>query len=167
MEEIKFIESSGICFSSWDKIIELNQKIFNEIFPQPYGKKEYEQKIKENVPADIFLAVESEKENPKSLEDTNIIGDLISFKQNENLYIWIMGVEKNYRNRGIGKGLLNLCEDSAIKSGGKISCVTAKVYNVSPDMQRLLIKQGYIITDFKKDEKDAKYNSIIFSKKIH
>jgi len=106
----------------------------------------YQERLKDVAPV-IFVAEENEK----------IFGDCISFERDSKWYVWILGVNKEYRGQGIATQLLDLNEKHAKEHGYKN--ITVKVYNVSKEMLRLMIGRGYEIVDIHKHEK-TKYNEI-------
>ncbi|MBT4597217.1 MAG: GNAT family N-acetyltransferase [Candidatus Diapherotrites archaeon] len=117
-----------------NEIVKTNYPIFKDICgKEPYSLSQYNARIKEKKPV-FFVA----KENHK------LIGNTIAFEDNNSFYIWIIGVSKNKRNKGIGSKLLELNENYARKNG--FESVTTKVYNFSTEMKKLLKKRGYTIT---------------------
>ena len=138
-----------------EQIVDVNRQIFKGMYEQdPYSLEQYEEKLSDKQPK-IFIA-----EN-----NGQIIADSISFKRNGSLYIWIMGVLKEYRNKGIATKLFENNEQFA-KSNGYES-VSIKVYNVSKKMLRLLSERGYQIVDTEESKNDPKFNAIHLELKIH
>jgi polyisoprenyl-phosphate glycosyltransferase len=135
------------------EISQFNHKIFKGVYDQePYSYKHYEQRLR-NKTSYILLARAHRK----------LVANSIAYVEDNNLYIWILGVKKEFRKRGIASKLLELNEKYAKKY--KLTAVTAKVYNVSSTMQTLHIKKGYLITKFKKG-KNPQLNEVHFEKKL-
>lgn len=137
-----------------EKIAAFNEKIFSGMYDHgPYTLKDYTNRLREKKP--LIYLVYSEK---------ILVGNSISYADDLSWYLWILGVDYKERKKGIGNELIERNEKYAKKQ--KFEKVTAKVYNVSPAMQRLLIKRGYHITKIIPSEKDTKYNAIWFNLKL-
>jgi len=130
------------------RIQELNQRVFQEFWEDPYSLQKYFQKLNGKDP--LILLV----------EESVIIGDLIAFNKQDSFYIWLMAVEKRFRRRGVGSRLLEECESFARQHD--FPSLSVKVYNISSAMQRLLIKRKYLITGFTKSD-DDRYNKTFFT----
>lgn len=137
-----------------EQIVRTNFEIFKGMYEQdPYSLAHYQEKLKDFEPQ-IFIAK----------IDGQIVGDSISFERNGSLYIWIMGVLKEHRKKGIATKLFENNEQLARTN--KYKSVTAKVYNVSKEMLRVLLARDYQITDVEQSEADAKYNAVHLELKI-
>jgi len=140
-------------FSDLQEITQLNKIIFQDMYEsEPYSLETYKERLKNKT--SYILLIKTNQE---------IIANSIAYIENNKLYIWILGVKKEHRNKGIASKLLDQNEAYAKKN--KIKSITAKVYNVSPIMQLLHLKKGYLITDFKKGKKE-KLNEVHFEKNI-
>ncbi len=133
------------------EIVALNTVIFEGMFDrEPYNIGKYNEKLKD-ANYKIFIAE----------EDGKIIGDSISFEKDGSWYLWIFGVSKMYRGQGVARKLFELNESYAITHGYKK--ITAKTYNVSKDMLRMMIRRGYNIVDIHKNKNNKnEYNKILF-----
>ncbi len=117
-----------------EEIVKLNQKIFQGMYENPpYSLEHYKEKLSDKKPL-IYLARDNKQ----------IIGNSIAFEKSDSFYIWILGVDKKYRRQGIADNFLQNTEDFARVNGFEL--VTTKVYEVSNDMQKLLLKRDYKIT---------------------
>lgn len=133
-----------------EKIVNLNYRIFDGMYEdKPYSLEQYKNKLRDKEPI-IFI----------SKLDGEIVGDSISFERDNSFYIWIFGVDKKYRTRGIGNLLLNKNEQFAREN--KYKSVSVKVYNVSEEMQLLLKNRGYKIVETNKSNISLKYTSVHF-----
>ena len=143
----------SICFEEGHidllkEIVLLNHSIFEGMYEhEPYSLEQYQERLSTVKPI-IYIA--------KS--DNQIVGNAISFEKEGSLYLWILGVSKQFRNQGIGSKLLDLTEQFAKDNG--IGSVTTKVYNVSTEMLRLLLKRGYNIVKIEEHNSNSKYNAI-------
>jgi GNAT superfamily N-acetyltransferase len=115
--------------------------------PYPYSK--YKAKLSKVTPI-IFLAVRE--------EDGELVGDSIAFERDKSLYIWVMGVQDKHRKNGIGTAFLEFNETYAAHC--LLESVTVKTYNVSSDMQRLLIERGYHAVGLEESALESKYNIV-------
>ena len=143
--EIQFSETD---LKPLKKIVSLNHKIFKGMYEEePYSLEKYKKRLynKEKI---IFIA---------KLKD-QIIADSISFVKDDSLYLWVLGVSKQFRNQGIATKLLKLNEEYAKKR--RINYITTKVYNVSTSMLGLCVKKGYLIVNIDKHKENPKYNTI-------
>lgn len=140
----------------WEEIINLNKEIFRKLFQRPYSMGDYLEKLLKNSPPIVGLLREERRHQ--------LIGNIISFCKNQDMYIWLLGVRKDKRNQGIGSALLDCCEIE--EENRKLLSLSAKVYDVSPEMKRILSKKGYRLIETTKNEIDPKYNINYFLKKI-
>lgn len=143
------IQNSDI--SNLEKIVDLNYHIFSGMYEnKPYSLEEYKNRLtgKDLV---IFTAVENNK----------IIGDSIAYKDNDDLYLWILGVDKECRGLGIGKQLLE--KNKEYSKNNKLTSIKVKVYGVSVEMRKLLENNGYNIIKIEKSEKTEKYDVYYFA----
>ncbi len=137
-----------------EQIVLANLKIFKGMYEQdPYSLEHYQEKLKVLVPK-IFIAK----------VDGQVVGDSISYNRDGSLYIWVMGVLKEHRNKGIATKLFENNEQFA--RANEYKSVTVKVYNVSTEMLRVLLTRGYQITNIEQSETDTKYNAIHLELKI-
>ena len=131
-----------------EQIVSVNFEIFKGMYAQdPYSLAQYQEKLKDAQPK-IFIAKIGNQ----------IVGDSISFERDRTLYVWIMGVIKDYRNRGIASELFENNEQFARKN--KLESVTVKVYDVSKEMLELLSKRSYKRISIEKSKTDSKYDAI-------
>lgn len=143
------IEFSRAGKDSLAQIVNLNFEIFSKMYEwKPYSLEEYNNKLTNKIPL-IYLATDKDK----------LIGDVIAFERDDSCYIWILGVSCEYRHRGIGKKLLELCEQYAEH---KYNSITLKVYNVSIEMQTLLKSRGYQEMGIEHSQSAAKYDAVHF-----
>jgi len=136
-----------------DGIVKLNQEIFQGRFHQPYRREKYERKLEGKD--SLVLAVLN------AFDKDQVLGDLIAFPRDSSFYIWLMGVDGRIRNQGLGYDLLYQCERFAQEQG--FSSTSVKTYNVSSEMQRLLLRRDYLIRNFEENPEDPKQNRVHFS----
>ena len=126
------------------EIADVNLKIFDGMYDwPPYYIDKYQEKFKDISPI-IFVAEDCGK----------IVGDSIAFERDGKLYIWILGVLKEYRKHGVATELFNLTENYAREHGYKVVCV--KVYNISQDMLKLVQSRGYKVVEVRKYDDHGK-----------
>ena len=139
-----------------EEIVNLNYSIFENMYvDEPYSLGKYKAKLSEVSPV-IFLAINE--------KNGKIMGDSIAFERDKSHYIWILAVLNEHQKQGIGTDLLKTNEDYARRC--LLDSVTVKTYNVSPEIQRLLIKRGYNIVAVEPAELDPKYNAVHFELKL-
>jgi len=137
-----------------EQIVLTNYEIFKGMYEQdPFSLEHYQKKLKDFEPK-IFIAK----------IDGQIVGDSISFDRDGSLYIWIMGVLKEYRNKGIATKIFENNEQFA--RANEYKSVSVKVYNVSREMLMVLLARGYQITNVEQSETDTKYNAVHLELKI-
>lgn len=137
-----------------EQIFLTNYEIFKGMYEHdPYSLEHYQKKLKDLEPK-IFIAK----------IDGQVVGDSISFDRDGSLYIWIMGVLKEYRNKGIATKIFENNEQFA--RANKLESVSVKVYNVSKEMLMILLVRGYQITNVEQSETDMKYNAVHLELKI-
>jgi len=142
-------------FNDLEKIVKLNTKIFKVLFTdQLYSLIDYKKRIAEKK-VSIYLV------RNKDI----IVGNSISYKRGGKWYIWILAIEKKYRNNGLASRLLKLNKDLAIKNN--CNTILVKVYNISKEMLRLLIANGYEIVKVENKYQDRRYNKIYLELKIN
>jgi ribosomal protein S18 acetylase RimI-like enzyme len=148
---IKYREGST---NRLEEIVSLNHTIFSGMYQEePYSLEQYQNKLKDKEPK-IFLA--------KSKR--GVVGDSIGFGRQNSWYIWVMGVSRDCRGEGIGAKLLELNEKHALEYGFRT--VSLKVYNVSTEMQRLLISRNYRISGVDVSNRDPDYFAVEFKLKL-
>ena len=136
------------------EIVQFNYEIFDGMYEDgPYSLAQYQAKLRAKEPV-IFVAKKADK----------IAGDSIAFERDGSFYIWVLGVGKNYRGQGIGSSLLDKNEQLARENG--YNKVSAKVYNVSPGMQRLIKQRGYSVVSVEESKTDPKYTALRFELKL-
>jgi len=129
--EYKTLKSS---MEDLEEIVELNRTIFEGMYEsEPYSLSKYKSRLQAKNP-EIFI----------TKDDGKIIANSISFQEANSLYLWILGVSPNHRNKKIASKLLDHLEQSARSQG--LTSVTTKVYPVSKKMQQLLKQRNYVIT---------------------
>ncbi|MBI2102723.1 GNAT family N-acetyltransferase [Candidatus Woesearchaeota archaeon] len=132
------------------EIVLLNESVFRGMYEhEPYSLDHYTERLLKVKPV-IYIAKSGNQ----------IIGDAISFERDGSLYLWILAVSPEFRNRGVASTLFNLMEQHARDNG--IGSVSTKVYNVSKEMLRLLLKKGYNIVAIEEHGSHPKYNAIHF-----
>ncbi len=121
------------------EITEHNWQVFNEMYEkEPYSFDKYKERIGKEIPI-ILIA----KEN------NQIIGDMIIFERSNELYLWILAVNKKHRKKGIASSFLKeLISIARQKNKTKIN---TKVYHVSKEMQKFLLKNNFSIKDRRED----------------
>ncbi len=138
--------------SDLKKIAAFNHSIFQSIYEnEPYSLDQYQYRLKDVEPL-IYLAE----------VDNKIVGNSISFVKDNSWYLWILGVHKDYRNKGLGTRLIELNELYAKNS--KFEYIYTKVYNISKEMLRLLLNRGYYITNIDISDVNWKNNAIFLKK---
>lgn len=153
-EQAHNFEISEANLDELEQIVMTNYKIFQGMYEQePYSIDHYQEKLKDIAPKILIAKV-----------DGKIVGDSISFDRKDSLYIWIMGVLKEHRNKGIANKLFENNEQFA--RANEYKSVTVKVYNVSKEMLRVLLARGYQITEVEQSETDPKYNAVHLELKI-
>lgn len=131
-----------------EDIVPINHKIFRGMYEQdPYSLEYYKEKLKGLEPKILVAKING-----------HIVGDSISFNKKNSLYIWIMGVLEEYRNKGIATKFFENSEQFARIN--KYESVTIKVYNVSKEMLRMLSARGYQIMNIDKSKVDTKYDAM-------
>ncbi|MGV8168915.1 MAG: GNAT family N-acetyltransferase [Candidatus Nanoarchaeia archaeon] len=136
--------------NSLKEIVAVNYELFSEIYDfEPYSLEHYEHKLSD-VECLIFAAE----------ADGKIVGDAISFKRNNSLYIWILGVSKSFRGKGIASRLLEMTEQYAKENG--FESVTTKVYRISNDMAALMKKRNYVIEKIEENSENHEYDVLHF-----
>lgn len=131
-----------------EEIVSINCQIFSLMYQEePFALEYYKEKLKGKNPVIYMAKVNSV-----------IVGDSVSFERDGSLYIWVLGVKKEYRNKGIATSFLELNEQLAKKNGYK--SVTIKVYNVSKEMLKLVIDRGYNIQSVEISKISPKYNGV-------
>jgi ribosomal protein S18 acetylase RimI-like enzyme len=137
-----------------EQIVRFNYEIFDGMYEnEPYSLEQYQDKLKGTEPI-IFIAK----------EDDELAGDSISFGRDNSFYIWILGVNKKHRGKGIGSSLLDKNEQFAQENG--YESISAKVYNVSVEMQRLLKQRGYEVVKVEESETDPRNTALWFELKF-
>ena len=137
-----------------EQIVLVNDRIFKGMYENdPYSLEQYQERLK-NLQPKIFIVKVNDQ----------IIGDSISFEKNNSLYLWIMGVVEEYRNKGIATKLFDYNEQFA--RANKYESIAVKVYNVSKEMLTLLLARNYQITGVERSETDSKYNAVHLELKI-
>ena len=136
-----------------DRVVKLNSEIFAGMYDSPpYSLSVYLERLSGKDPL-ILL----------SHTGSRLVGNSVAFPHGGEFYLWIMGVHPDFRKKGIASQLIARNEEHASKMG--FSVISAKVYIVSPEMQRLLISKGFEITDVKPDA-ETKMNAILFRKRL-
>ncbi len=161
-------------------VARMNQIIFAPLFHAPYRLKDYQKRPGD--PIAFYLAYSGDvpeigTSEDKPLDTKRMVGDLVAFSRykrqdfvaspnfpqedrHTSWYLWLIGVKPEFRNKGIGTVIIEHCEHIAKRQ--RFLTVDAKVYNVSPAMQRLLIRRGYSAVKLNADSKDPAYNSVTF-----
>lgn len=135
------------------EIVEMNKQVFEGMYDWPiYELDDYKKRL-EGITPIIFIAEDNGK----------IVGNCISFEKEGKFYLWILGVLKEYRNKGIASKLFDLREHYAREHNYKK--IFAKVYNVSKEMLKLMTKRGYKIIEIQKNP-NPKYNANILELSI-
>lgn len=135
------------------EIVIINYEIFKDMYDwPPYTLDDYTRRLENKDPI-IFIAEEKGK----------IVGSSISYGEGDKFYLWILGVSKEFRGKGVASKLLDLREQYAKENNFKK--ISTKVYNVSKEMLSLFIKRGYVIVDVKKND-DVKYNAVILELEV-
>jgi len=140
---------------SWlEQIVKLNRVIFDKMYEdEPYSLEHYQKKLCDKKPL-IFIAQ----------AEGQLVADSIAFEKENRLYIWVLGVAKEHRNQGIASKFLDRNEQFARDRA--YGSVVAKVFNVSLEMQKLLIERGYREVGVDLSETGSKYNAVHFELKI-
>lgn len=114
-----------------EEIVRVNHAVFEGLYQwEPYTLQQYEERLSDKHPL-VYIAK----------DDGQIVGNSIAFNEDGKLYLWILAVEAEHRNQGIGTKLLQLNENYA--KACRYSGVSVKVYRVSEEMRQLLEKRGY------------------------
>jgi len=130
-----------------EEIVKVNQKIFSGMYEsEPYSLEQYNSKLENKKPIIYIAKIENE-----------IIGNSIAFQKDNSLYLWILGVSKDHRNKKIASQLFDSFEESARNLG---LTATTKTYPVSPEMLGLLKKRGYEL--IKTDDNGAMHFKLEF-----
>ncbi len=146
-EKIEFQQAGS---QSLPELVNLNSEIFKGMYPWPgYDLDIYNTRLANKNPV-IFLA----KENGK------VIGDSISYEESNSLYVWILGVIKEYRGKGVGSHLYELNEEYAKEKEYK--SVNMKIYTISQEMIKVAESRGYKKIKVVKNEENPLYDANIF-----
>ncbi len=134
-------------------VVKLNSEIFAGMYDSPpYSLGTYRERLSGKDPL-ILL----------SHAGLRLVGNSIAFPLGGEWYLWIMAVHLDFRKNGIASQLVARNEEHAVKMGFPV--ISAKVYNVSPEMQRLLISKGFEIAEVKPGA-ETKMNAILFRKHL-
>ena len=148
------IEAGGI--DRLTEIVQVNEGIFKNLYPcEPFSLEQYRQKIGERP--NIMIATHRGR----------IVGNSIGFARKDAWYTWILGVVPEFRERGIGKRLLQSQEAYAFWSGYRLA--TIKVYNVSKEMQQLVRDHGYKAAGMEKsrDHPSPEFDAVRFERPLY
>ncbi len=132
------------------KVVRMNQNVFagqDEISPGSF--KDYRERLAKVF--SIILTAET-----KGL----VIANCIAYPIDDWLYIWVLAVTPSVQRHGLATRLMDAIELMAREQ--KHETVRVKVYNVSKDMQALLINRGYHIVQVVPSKTDPKYNEVFF-----
>lgn len=136
------------------EIVDLNYQIFLGMYEhEPYNLEKYKDRLKDKK---YFILKASVAEN--------LVANAISYIDDDVLYLWIMGVDKNFRRQGVAKKLLDYTEK--IAKDNNLDQVTAKVYDVSPEMKNCLLRRNYKLSKIEESKIDKKYNINYYFLKI-
>lgn len=142
--DIKIIINKG---ENLAEIVNLNYQIFVGMYEnEPYSFDQYQERLEGK---NYFVL--------SALLQDRLVGDAVSYIEGGSLYLWIMGVDKDFRRQGIAKKLLE--STKKIAQENNLSQITTKVYDVSPEMKNLLLKIGFKLERVEASEKDSKYNT--------
>lgn len=137
-----------------DQIVDFNYQIFSGIYEnEPYNLDSYQARLKDKK---YFIL--------SAMGDNQLLGDAVSYIDSDGLYLWVMGVDKNFRRQGIATRLLDRSEKIAKENN--LQQVSAKVYDVSPEMKSCLINRGYELLKIEESAVDKKYNANYYLLKI-
>ncbi len=148
------IAIENISIEKLDQIVDFNYQIFLGMYEnEPYSLDQYQNRLKDKK---CFIISAS--------NDGELVGDAVSYIDNDSLYLWIMGVDKNFRRQGIATKLLDHSEEIAKENS--LKQVSAKVYDVSPEMKSFLVSRGYELLKIEESVVDKKYNANYYLLKI-
>lgn len=137
-----------------EKIVDFNYQIFLGMYEhEPYSLQEYQARLEDKK---CFII--------SALGYGKLVGDAVSYIDNDSLYLWVMGVDKNFRRQGIATRLLDRTEKIAKENN--LRQVSAKVYDVSPEMKNCLVSRGYELLKIEESVVDKKYNANYYLLKI-
>lgn len=137
-----------------DQIVDLNYQIFLGMYEhEPYSLEQYQARLKDKK---YFIL--------SAMGDNQLLGDAVSYVDGYGLYLWVMGVDKNFRRQGIATKLLDHSEKIAKENN--LQQVSAKVYDVSPEMKSCLLSRGYELLKTEESTVDKKYNTNYYLLKI-
>ncbi len=95
--------------------------------------------------------------------ENNIVGYLIGHEKAGNFYCWVVGVDPNYRRKGIFTAMMKKFEEYAKKQGYKK--VTLKTLNNKREMLNYMVKNNWnFIKIYPKD--NVRENEILLEKEI-
>ena len=135
-----------------EELVALNKEVFEGMYENPpYNATHYRTRLTGRK----FTA-------HTAISGTRMIADALGYPEDDAYYLAILAVHPEFRGQGIGEELLIRQEQAGF---AQLKIVRTKVYNVSPEMQSLLIKRGYQVTAVKPSEKNSKWNAVIFEKK--
>ncbi|MDP2812108.1 MAG: GNAT family N-acetyltransferase, partial [bacterium] len=127
------------------EIAQLNKNIFAGLYQtEPYDLKIYQKRL--SAKKSFIYTVWAGKQ---------LIGDSLAYVVDKSLYLWVLGVDKNFRGRGIATKFLEINENLARKN--QLLNITTKVYNVSSEMQSLLEKHAYRVFKVEASKTDQRY----------
>lgn len=148
------IAIENISIEKLDQIVDFNYQIFLGMYEnEPYSLDQYQNRLKDKK---YFIL--------SAMGDNQLLGDAVSYVDSDSLYLWIMGVDKNFRRQGIATKLLDHSEEIAKENS--LKQVSAKVYDVSPEMKSFLVSRGYELLKIEESVVDKKYNANYYLLKI-
>lgn len=146
------IENTGT--EKLNQIVDFNYQIFLGMYEnEPYSLNQYQARLKDKK---YFIL--------SAMGDNQLLGDAVSYIDGDSLYLWVMGVDKNFRRQGIATKLLDHSEKIAKENS--LQQVSAKVYDVSPEMKSFLVSRGYELLKIEESVVDKKYNANYYLLKI-
>jgi ribosomal protein S18 acetylase RimI-like enzyme len=146
------IENTAI--EKLNNIVNFNYQIFLGMYEhEPYNFDQYQARLKDKK---YFII--------SALDDSRLVGDAVSYVDNNSLYLWVMGVDKNFRRQGLATKLLDHSEK--IARDNNLLQVSAKVYDVSSEMKICLLNRGYELLKIEESTVDKKYNTNYYLLKI-
>ncbi|MFA6252918.1 MAG: GNAT family N-acetyltransferase [Patescibacteria group bacterium] len=132
----------------------MNSRIFAGMYEnEPYSLTQYQERLKDKK---YFLL--------RAMIEGQLVGNAVSYVDNNGLYLWVMGVDKNFRRQGIANQLLDHSEKIAKENN--LQQVSAKVYDVSPEMKNCLVSRAYELLKIEESKVNKKYNANYYLLKL-
>ncbi len=133
-----------------DKISDIGNSSFNHF----YTKEKILERLKEKQ---YWIFIIEEENFP--------IGFEISYKENSDTYLWLMGVHPNHRRKGLGSKLIDIQTEVSREEG--YSKIRIKTHDGHPEAIKLYLKNGFVKVGIDLDHWGIGKDAILFEKSIN